>query len=66
MTQHNVIGMQRPREIEITDTAVLIAENIEPYTAEQDGHEIEGYKYDYTTYTKDEYILLLAQQNIKL
>lgn len=59
-------GTVRPQEIQITPESVFIAENIEPYTSEIEGHEISGFKYNYIQYTKDEYILKLAQANLKL
>lgn len=53
----------RPQEIEITPTYVLIASNIESYEEQTiDGRTVSGFEYDCEQYTKDEYILLLAQQ----
>lgn len=49
-----------PAEIEITNYKVYVASNIHPYQTEIDGHEVNGYEYDYIEYTKDEYIQLLA------
>lgn len=51
----------RPQEIEITSDKVFIASNIEEYQETIDDKEISGYKYDYICYSKDEYILLMAQ-----
>lgn len=53
-------GQVEPPEIEMTDTSVFIASNIEPYTETIDDVTINGYEYDYVSYTKDEYLL---QQN---
>lgn len=53
-------GQVEPPEIEMTDTSVFIASNIEPYTETIDDVTINGYEYDYISYTKDEYLL---QQN---
>jgi len=40
---------------------VLVASNITPYEEEYDGRVSTGYEYDCECYTKDEYILLMAQ-----
>ena len=56
----------RPQPIEITNNNVFIASNIEEYEELVEGKEINGYKYNYISYTKDEYILLLAQNNIDM
>lgn len=53
-------GQVEPPEIEMTNTSVFIASNIEPYTETIDDVTINGYEYDYVSYTKDEYLL---QQN---
>ena len=47
----------RPQDIEITDSAVFLASNIETYSKEFDGHTQEGYEYNLVEYTKDEYLL---------
>ena len=56
----------KPQPIEITNTAVFIASNVKPYSEDIDGRHIEGYKYNCISYTKDEYILLLANKNAQL
>lgn len=53
----------RPQEIEITSNNVFIASNIEEYEDSFENETITGYQYDYISYSKDEYILLLAQNN---
>jgi len=53
----------RPQEIEMTIDKVFVASNIEEYQETIDGRETNGYQYDYICYTKDEYILLMAQNN---
>lgn len=53
----------RPQEIEITSNKVFIASNIQEYQDIIDDKTINGYEYDYISYTKDEYILLMAQNN---
>lgn len=51
-----------PQKIEITDKAVFVASNIQPYSKNLEGHLQEGYEYDCVEYTKDEYIASLASQ----
>ena len=53
----------RPQEIELTSDKVFVATNIENYEEVIDGREVSGYKYDYICYSKDEYILLMAQNS---
>ena len=53
----------RPQEIEITSDKVFIASNIQEYQDTIDDKIIGGYQYDYISYTKDEYILLMAQNS---
>ena len=53
----------RPQEIELTADKVFVASNIEEYQETIDNKEIIGYKYDYLCYSKDEYILLIAQNS---
>lgn len=57
---------QRPQEIEITNANVFIASDIATETKDFDGRIIEEYIYNYTCYSKDEYILLLAQKSQSL
>ena len=52
-----------PNEIEMTANKVFIASNIKEYAETIDGREVSGYQYDYKEYTKDEYILQMAQNN---
>ena len=61
-----VRSAMRPKEIEITASSVLVASNIEEYEETIDGHAIHEYEYDCTIYTKDEYLLQLAQENSQL
>lgn len=56
----------RPQEIEITTDKVFIASNIEEYEDNIDNKIINGYQYDYVCYSKDEYILLMAQNNANI
>lgn len=56
----------KPQEIQFTSSSVFIASNIEPYEETIDEHVIQGFEYDLLQYTKDEYLLILAQQNNEL
>lgn len=60
-----VKSSNRPEELEITETSVFIASNIEEYEEELEGKTISGYEYDYTAYGKDEYLTTVALQNIQ-
>ena len=53
----------RPQEIEITSDKVFVASNIEEYEEEIEERTITGYQYDFISYSKDEYIALLAQNS---
>ena len=58
MKDYGVIyGATEPPHIEITSNSVFIASNIEPYEEVIDDHTVDGYKYNYKEYTKDEYLL---------
>jgi len=58
-------SFEYPQEIEITDSMVFTAKNIIPFEKEIDEHVINGFEYDYTGYTKDEYIQLMNEENSK-
>lgn len=53
----------RPQTIELTSDKVFVASNIEEYEEVIDGREINGYQYDFVCYSKDEYILLMAENS---
>ena len=54
---------ERPQNIQITSSYVFIASDINTYEETIDEHQITGFEYNLLQYTKDEYLLLLAQQN---
>lgn len=56
----------RPQEIEITTDKVFVASNIEEYEDNIDNRIVNGYQYDCICYSKDEYILLMAQNNANI
>lgn len=55
-----------PKGIEVTDTKVFIAENIQEYSEDFDGLIVQGFEYDYVGYDKDEYIKHIGEQNNSL
>ena len=55
-----------PPEIEVTATKVFLASNITAIMREIEGIEENCYSYILTEYDKDEYIMLLAQNNNNL
>ena len=48
----------QPQELEITSDAVYTATNITPYSKEIEGHLINGYYYDYKSYSLSEYLAI--------
>lgn len=52
----------RPQDVEITDTAVFVATNIQAYSKQIDDYTYNGFEYDWTEYTKDEYLLQQGAQ----
>lgn len=58
----------KPEELEITESLVFVASNIQPIKEDGvDGNPgFEGYEYDLTSYGKDEYIRLQAEANASL
>lgn len=60
MKNYGVVkGAVRPQNIEVTNTGVFIASNIKPYEEVIDDKVYTGFSYNYTEYTKDEYIAFL-------
>ena len=58
MTNYGRIqGSIEPQAVEITNSSVFLATNIEQYTEEIEGQTVHGYEYNYVEYTKDEYLL---------
>ena len=60
---NNAYSIIEPPAIEITETKVFIASNIEQTTREFEDKTEQCYTYTLTEYDKDEYILLLAQNS---
>ena len=61
-----VRSTNEPQPIQFTSSSVFLASNITPYEETIDEHTIQGYEYDLIQYTKDEYLLILAQKNNEL
>lgn len=58
-----VYSFSRPTEVELTATKVYVATNIEECIIEKSGQELNGFKYNYYSYTKDEYIQKITEDN---
>ncbi len=58
-----VRGTTSPLPLEITSNLVLIASNVEDYTEEFEDETLHIYEYDYVSYTKDEYLAKISQDN---
>ena len=63
-------GLQRsavePMNIEITESKVFIATNIEQVTVTIDEQEINEYQFNLVEYDKDEYIRIISEKNEEL
>lgn len=56
----------RPLDVEILETKVFLASNIEEVTETIGEEEFNGFQFDLTEYIKDEYISILNQKNESL
>lgn len=56
----------KPLTLTITEKAVFIAQDIQPYTTTLDEHTINGFEYTLLSYDKDEYIQEMALKNLDL
>ena len=56
----------RPQDVEILKTKVFLASNIEEVIETIGEEEFNGFQFDLTEYTKDEYIRLLDTKNQSL
>ena len=56
----------RPQDVEILETKVFLASNIEEVTETIGEEEFNGFQFDLTECTKDEYIHLLDTKNQSL
>lgn len=63
MTNYGIVkSFDRPQAIEMTNNMVFIASNIEPCELEGGDGKIDGFQYNYVSYTKDEYLLHQNEQ----
>ena len=56
----------RPQDVEILETKVFVASNIEEVTETIGEEEFNGFQFDLTEYSKDEYIQMLNEKNTSL
>lgn len=54
-------GSIEPKELEIIGNSIFVASDIKPFEEQIEDYIIRGYEYNYTEYTKDEYIMLLSK-----
>lgn len=63
-------GLQRsavePKAVEITETKVFVATNIEQVTVTMDEQEVQEYQFNLVEYDKDEYIKIISEKNEEL
>lgn len=58
----NIHSNGQPDSIQLINDKIYIPSNIHLYNETIEGHTIEGYEYDCDIYTKDQYLILIAQQ----
>lgn len=58
----NVRSNGQPDLMQILNNQVIIPINVHPFSETIDGELIEGYQYDCNVYSKDEYLVVIAQQ----
>ena len=63
-------GLQKsavePKAVEITESKVFIATEIELVTVKMDEQEIQEYQFNLVEYDKDEYIKIISEKNEEL
>lgn len=63
-------GLQRsavePKAVEITESKVFVATNIEQVTVTMDEQEVQEYQFNLVEYDKDEYIKIISEKNEEL
>lgn len=63
-------GLQRsavePQAVEITETKVFVATDIEQVTVNMDEQEVQEYQFNLVEYDKDEYIKMISEKNDSL
>lgn len=63
-------GLQRsavePKTVEITESKVFVATDIEQVTLTIDEQEVQEYQFNLVEYDKDEYIKIISEKNEEL
>ena len=63
-------GLQRsavePKAVEITESKVFVATDIEQVTLNMDEQEVQEYQFNLVEYDKDEYIKIISEKNKEL
>lgn len=63
-------GLQRsavePKAVEITESKVFVATDIEQVTVTMDEQEVKEYQFNLVEYDKDEYIQIISEKNEEL
>ena len=63
-------GLQRsavePKAVEITESKVFVATDIEQVTVTMDEQEVQEYQFNLVEYDKDEYIQIISENNEEL
>lgn len=63
-------GLQRsavePKAVEITESKVFVATDIEQVTLTMDKQEVQEYQFNLVEYDKDEYIKIISEKNEEL
>lgn len=63
-------GLQRsavePKAVEITESKIFVATDIEQVTVTMDEQEVQEYQFNLVEYDKDEYIKIISEKNEEL
>lgn len=60
-------SVEEPKPIEITASKVFVSSDIQQIERQdEEGNQIQMYSFNLTSYDKDEYIILIAQQNSEI
>ena len=55
-----------PQAVEITETKVFVATDIEQVTSNIDDQEVQEWQFNLFEYEKDEYIKIISERNLEL
>ena len=56
----------KPEDVEITESKVFVATDIEQVTLNMDEQEVQEYQFNLVEYDKDEYIKIISEKNKEL